>query len=158
TLDWLIARKTDGRVQNAMVQNLLRIGLYQIFWLDRIPNHAAVNETVELAKQRGARSQAGFINAVLRDYLRQLEPTRQLLADLKTQQPAVGHSHPEWLIARWQGRWGTQAVQQLLTWNNTPPKTFARVNTLKTEAGKLLSQWREEGVEYDFVRNDWLEA
>ncbi len=46
---------------------------------------------------------------------------------------------------------------QLLEWNNTPPKTFARVNTLKTDAGKLIEKWREENVEYDFVRRDWLE-
>ena len=44
-----------------------------------------------------------------------------------------------------------------MEWNNTPPKTFARVNTLKADAGKLLAQWREENVEYDFVRRDWLE-
>ena len=43
-----------------------------------------------------------------------------------------------------------------MEWNNTPPKTFARVNTLKTDPGKLLTQWREEGVEYDFIRRDWL--
>src|SRR5260221_13410427 len=53
TLDWLIARKTNGREQKPALQNLLRLGLYQIFWLDRIPDHAAVHETVELAKQNG---------------------------------------------------------------------------------------------------------
>jgi 16S rRNA (cytosine967-C5)-methyltransferase len=157
TLDWLIGRKTGGRVQNPMLQNLLRLGLYQIFWLERIPNHAAVHETVELAKQRGFRSQSGFVNAVLRDYLRQVEPTRQLLAELKTQEPALGYSHPEWLVARWEQRWGRESVKRLLAWNNTPAKSFARVNTLRNEAGKLLSQWRDEGVDYDFVRRDWLE-
>jgi len=53
TLDWLIARKTRGRTQKPRLQDLLRLGLYQIFWLERIPNHAAVHETVELAKQSG---------------------------------------------------------------------------------------------------------
>ena len=60
-----------------MLQNLLRLGLYQIFWLDRIPDHAAVHETVELAKQSGFRSQAGFVNAVLRGYLREFDATRR---------------------------------------------------------------------------------
>ena len=46
---------------------------------------------------------------------------------------------------------------QLMEWNNTPPKAFARVNTLKADPGKLLAQWRDENVEYDFVRRDWLE-
>jgi len=157
TLDWLIARKTNARAQKPALQNLLRLGLYQIFWLDRIPNHAAVHETVELAKQEGFHAQAGFINALLRGYLREADATRRLLADLKTQQPHLGYSHPEWLAARWQNRWGTDRAAQLMEWNNTPPKTFARVNTLKAEPGKLLAQWRDEGVDYDFVRRDWLE-
>jgi 16S rRNA (cytosine967-C5)-methyltransferase len=157
TLDWLISRKTADRAQKPALQNLLRLGLYQIFWLDRIPHHAAVHETVELARQSGFNSQAGFINAVLRGYLRELEDTRRLLAELKTREPHLGFSHPEWLTARWQHRWGTEPTARLMEWNNTPPHTFARVNTLKADAGKLLEQWRAEKVEYDFVRRDWLE-
>ena len=63
-LDWLIGRKTDGREPKTGLQNLLRLGLYQIFWLDRIPDHAAVHQTVELARQNGFDSQTGFVNAV----------------------------------------------------------------------------------------------
>lgn len=157
TLDWLIARKAKDRTQKPVLQNLLRLGLYQIFWLDRIPNHAAVHETVELAKQSGLGPKAGFVNAVLRGYLREFDATKVLLADLKTSQPHVGYSHPEWLVARWQGRWGPEETGKLMDWNNTRPKTFARVNTLKTDASKLLPQWRDENVEYDFVRHDWVE-
>jgi 16S rRNA (cytosine967-C5)-methyltransferase len=184
TLDWLIARKTDGREQKPALQNLLRLGLYQIFQLDRIPDHAAVHETVELAKQNGFGTQAGFVNAILRGYLREHDETKKLLAGLKISQPVLGWSHPEWLVARWQKRWGAERTAQLLEWNNTPPKTFARVNTLKfgragsplpaehpqvengahgvtrptfENAGDLLTRWRDEGVEYDFVRRDWLE-
>jgi len=156
TLDWLIARRTQ-KAPNPRLQNLLRLGLYQIFWLERIPNHAAVHETVELAKQAGFHAQAGFVNAMLRGYLREFKATRNLLANLKTNQPHTGFSHPEWLVARWQDRWGAQKAVQLMEWNNTPPKTFARVNLLKVEPGKLLAQWREEGVDYDFVRRDWIE-
>jgi len=156
-LDWLIARKTGGRVQKNALQNLLRLGLYQIFWLDRIPDHAAVHETVELAKQNGFGPQAGFVNAILRGYLREAAETKKLLAGLKISDPAIGFSHPEWLVQKWQKRFGEERRQQLLDWNNTPPKTFARVNTLKTDAGKLVEKWREENVEYDFIRRDWLE-
>jgi len=157
TLDWLIARKTAGRAQKPKLQSLLRLGLYQIFWLDRIPNHAAVHETVELAKHEGFHTQAGFINALLRGYLREFDATARLLAELKTQQPHLGYSHPEWLARRWHERWGADRAAQLMEWNNQPPKTFARVNTLKADPGKLLTQWRDEGVEYDFFRRDWLE-
>jgi 16S rRNA (cytosine967-C5)-methyltransferase len=188
TLDWLIARKTNGREQKPGLQNLLRLGLYQIFWLDRIPDHAAVHETVELAKHGGFGQQAGFINAILRHYLREFGETKTILAGLKTSQPALGWSHPEWLVARWQKHFGPEKTAQLLEWNNTPPKTFARVNTLKfsgtgvspvsfsaknpaasmqhtgetpvplpRNSGDLLTRWRDENVEYDFVRRDWLE-
>lgn len=176
TLDWLIARKTQGRTQKPGLQDLLRLGLYQIFWLDRIPDHAAVHETVEQAKRDGFGSQAGFINAVLRGYLRENEETRALLNELKTTQLALGYSHPEWLVTRWQKQFGDERTRQLLESNNTPPKTFARINTLNfgkasaaaeekrvhrgvpekiAEVGDFLAFWRDESVEYDFVTRDW---
>jgi 16S rRNA (cytosine967-C5)-methyltransferase len=156
TLDWLIAQKTNGRQQNFALQNLLRVGLYQIFWLDKIPPHAAVFEIVELAKQNGFASQAGFVNAILRNYLREFAATKKILAELKLKNPALGFSQPDWLVKKWQKKFGDEKTLQLLEWNNTPPKTFARVNTLKTDAGKLLEKWRAENVEYGFVRRDWL--
>jgi len=151
-LDWLIARKTGGREQKLPLQNLLRLGLYQIFWLDRIPDHAAVHETVELAKQNGFVPQAGFVNAVLRGYLREFDETKKILAELKISNPPIGFSHPQWLVEKWQKQFGEERTRQLLEWNNTPPKNFARVNTLKTDAGKLIEKWRDENVEYDFFR------
>ena len=156
TLDRLIARKTTpGREPRPALINLLRLGLYQIFWLDRIPPHAAVHETVELAKRSGYVSQSGFINAILRGYLREFEEVKKILADMKLSQPALGWSHPEWLVERWRKNYGEEQTRALLEWNNTPPKTFARVNTFKTDAGKLVERWRAENVEYDFCTRDW---
>jgi 16S rRNA (cytosine967-C5)-methyltransferase len=156
TLDRLIARKTTpGREPRPALINLLRLGLYQIFWLDRIPPHAAVHETVEQAKRSGYVSQSGFINAVLRAYLREFDEVKKILADMKISQPALGWSHPEWLVERWRKNFGDEKTRALLEWNNTPPKTFARVNTLKTDAAKLVERWREENVEYDFCTRDW---
>ena len=103
TLDWLIARKTAGRTQKPVLQNLLRLGLYQIFWLDRIPDHAAVHETVELARQSGFGPQAGFVNAVLRGYLREFDATRHLLAELKTD-AAAPRLFPSGMAGRRAGR------------------------------------------------------
>jgi 16S rRNA (cytosine967-C5)-methyltransferase len=157
TLDWLIARKTTGRVQKPALQTLLRLGLYQLFWLSRVPDHAAVHETVEEAKRGGFGPQAGFVNALLRGYIREMDATRAALESLREAQPHLGLSHPEWLVKRWLARFGAPATRQLLEWNNTPPPTFARVNTLKGDAGSLVTQWRDENVEYDFVRRDWIE-
>jgi 16S rRNA (cytosine967-C5)-methyltransferase len=146
TLDWLIAKKTQGRTQRATLQILLRLGLYQMFWLDRIPDHAAVHETVEIAKAMGMGPQAGFLNAVLRGCLRERPALEKELEDLKTTSPHLGHSHPQWLCARWEKRWGNEKLRALLEWNNTPPPTFARVNTLKTTPEKLAAQFESEGV------------
>jgi 16S rRNA (cytosine967-C5)-methyltransferase len=156
TLDRLIARKTDpARELRPALRNLLQLGLYQIFWLDRIPPHAAVHETVEQAKRAGYHSQAGLINAVLRSYLRETDEIKKILADMKVSQPALGWSHPEWLVEKWRKQFGDENTRQLLEWNNTPPKTYARLNTLKADAGRLIGKWREENVEYDFITRDW---
>lgn len=155
TLDWLIARKTQGRKQKPALDVLLRLGLYQMFWLERVPDHAAVNETVDLARLQGFGAQAGFVNALLRNYGREREATRQQLDALKHSDPALGWSHPGWLVSRWQAGWGPEPTAALLEWNNRPARTFARANTLKTDPGKLLERWREEGVEYDFRSWDW---
>jgi 16S rRNA (cytosine967-C5)-methyltransferase len=156
TLDALIARKTDPKRElRPALRNLLRLGLYQIFFLDRIPPHAAVHETVEEAKRAGYHSQAGMINAILRAYLRETDEIKKILADMKISQPAIGWSHPDWLVEKWRKNFGDEKMRALLEWNNTPPKTFARVNTLKTDAGKLVEKWREENVDYDFITRDW---
>ncbi len=154
SLDWLIARKTSGRTQKPMLRILLQLGLYQMFWLDRIPSHAAVNETVELAREFGLGQQAGFVNAVLRGYSREVAETRQLLVELKTRDAATGWSHPVWLWERWRQRWGEKAVE-LMQWNNTPPPTYARVNLLKTAPDKLVDSWKDEGVQFSPRKWDW---
>lgn len=156
TLDWLIGRRTGGREQVPAVRVVLRLGLYQLLWLDRIPAHAAVHESVELVRQLGCGPQSGFVNALLRGYAREQDATRRLLEDLKSSQPALGWSHPTWLVERWIAQRGRTDTRALLEWNNTPSETYARVNTLKTDAGRLLERWRFENVEYDFVRRDWL--
>jgi 16S rRNA (cytosine967-C5)-methyltransferase len=155
TLDWLIARKTAGRVQKPALQILLRLALYQIFWLSRIPDHAAVNETVELAKRSGFGAQSGFMNAVLRGYLRERETTEQLLADLKQTDPSLGYSHPKWLCERWEKRIGHDAMLRLLEWNNRPPLTYARFNALRAELNALREQWAREKVDAKLVPVDW---
>jgi 16S rRNA (cytosine967-C5)-methyltransferase len=150
-----MARKTADREQNASLRILLHLGLYQLFWLQRIPDHAAVHETVELAKRLGFGQQAGFLNAILRGYIRQREQTKQTLETLKKTDSAAGFSHPAWLVARWQARWGEARTAQLLTWNNRPPPMYARLNELKTDATRLTARWQQEGVEFAPREWDW---
>jgi 16S rRNA (cytosine967-C5)-methyltransferase len=155
TLDWLIDRKARRRRTEVGVRVLLRLGLYQLFWTDRIPDHAAVAETVILARRFGFGSQVSFVNAMLRSYAREKAATRQLLEELKLTQPHLGFSHPAWLVERWAARWGMDQTQRLLEWNNRAPVLYARLNTLRTDLQNLLAQWRAEEVEYGLRSWDW---
>ena len=153
-LDWLIDQKTDGRRQQSLTQILLRLGLYQIFQLDRVPDHAAVNETVNLARRHDLSNQSGFINAVLRNCLREKSTWIDRLSVLRKNQPAAGYSHPQWLVQRWRARW--QDYIELLEWNNLPPPIYARRNTQSVTAEELEAQWGREKVAAEPVKFSWL--
>ena len=104
-LDWLIERATKGRKQKPAVREILRLGLYQIFFLNRIPEHAIVDESVRLAKTESCLGQAGFINAMMRRFIREREPIFRDLSGLQEEHPALGQSHPDWLFKQWEQRW-----------------------------------------------------
>lgn len=156
-LDWLVARRTDGRPQKPALQSILRLGVYQVFFLDRVPDHAAVNETVVLARTGGFTSQSGFVNAVLRGLIREKDACREALAELRKTSPAVGWSQPQWLVDRWTASLAPEALETFLRWNNTPPETFARVNLLRTTPAAQAERWKNEGVEVTPVSADWVE-
>jgi len=154
-LDWLIRRRTDNRQQKLTLLVLLRLGLYQIFWLDRIPDHAAVNESVELARQLGCGPQSGFINAILRGCLRERDTLKRELLDLRRTDPALGWSHPQWLCDRWRARWSEASLQLFLEWNNRPPPTCIRVNRLKATPEELAAAFEKEAVLFTPRPLDW---
>jgi len=153
-LDWLIHQKTDGRRQQSLPQTLLRLGLYQIFQLDRIPDHAAVNETVRLARRHDLGSQSGFINAVLRRCLREKDSWLNKLGVLRKTQPALGYSHPQWLVQRWQDRWLDYI--KLLEWNNQPALVYARRSPLSATVEELETQWTQEGLVFERLKLGWI--
>jgi 16S rRNA (cytosine967-C5)-methyltransferase len=155
-LDWLIARKTQGRTQKGVLQILLRLGLYQAFWMDRIPDHALVNESVQLARDQGFGPQSGFINAVLRGCLRERDQLRAELAGLRTRDPHLGYSHPQWLWERWSKRLTASQLQELAEWNNTPAPVYARVNTLLTTPDELMTTLQQEGVTFSRPTFPWV--
>jgi len=155
-LDWIIQQSSDGRPQRPEVQDALRMGLYQLFWLDRIPAHAAVHESVDLIRASSAPAAAGFVNAILRNCERNRAEVLADLARLRDQDPATGWSHPAWLVDRWRSRFGPAGLRRLLEWNNSPPPTCARVNTLKTSTPALLERWAAEGVSARAIERPWI--
>ena len=133
-LDWIIATCCTRPVAqlSPWARHILRLGVYQLFWLDRVPQSAAVHTSVELAKHLTHRGIASLVNAVLRNLLRQRAPVcypdpRQT----PTRYLAVYHSHPEWLVERWVGRWGREIAERVLVANNQPAELNIYLNRLR---------------------------
>jgi 16S rRNA (cytosine967-C5)-methyltransferase len=127
-LDELIDRFRRGSLK-PLTQNLLRIGLYQLFKTG-IAEHAAVNETVDLARKH----ERALVNAILRSAQRQ-KP--ELLAEIETWSFENRYSHPEFLLERWFARYDAATVEALCRWNNDPPGVFARINPLAQDSEAL---------------------
>ena len=121
-----------------------------------MPDHAAVNEMVNIARQHDLARQSGFINAVLRNCLREREAWSKSLKELCERQPSIGYSHPQWLVQRWEDRW--ENYQTLLEWNNQPAPIYARRNTLRATDAELEAQWNSEGVTFEPADFPWLGA
>lgn len=122
------------------LREVLRLGAYQLTALDRVPPHAAVHTSVELAREAGGQRAAGFANAVLRRVRRPAapqSPATPTAAPAGTGDAAglaARYSHPEWLVRRWVARFGPEATERLLRWNNTRPALVLQPARASTDA------------------------
>jgi 16S rRNA (cytosine967-C5)-methyltransferase len=130
------------------IRNLLRITLYQITFLNRIPEYAAVNEAVNLAKAHAGSRVSGFVNGVFRNFIRLKktatppDPNTCGVAAL-----ADYWSHPEWLIKNWIEYLGSNDIAPLLAANNRQAPLVLRVNIIRTDREALLSAFKARGIE-----------
>lgn len=144
-LEWVIRQRCARSAPEPDVAALLMVGLYQILRMDTVPEFAAVHETVDAAKHMpGAHRAAGFVNRILRDVVRE-KPA--VLAAVAAQPLAVRESHPRWLVARWQGRFGEAETERLCRWNNVPAEVVLCLNPMRTNAVDFLAQLQAAGVE-----------
>jgi 16S rRNA (cytosine967-C5)-methyltransferase len=128
-LDFWIAQLRDAPVDNS-ARDILRLGLFQIMLLDT-PDHAAVFETVELARSHAR----GLVNAVLRRAVRE----KNRLTSLAEMQPIhVRWSEPQFLVEKWSRQFGSDLTVELCKWNNQPAPVYARINRLKTTVEDFL--------------------
>ena len=149
-LDFYLTEFVKGglRKLQPVVQDILRLGVYQIVFMDRIPPSAAVNEAVEQGKRYANPRAAGLINGVLRSVLRAGKDLPQP-SDLSTR-----YSHPEGLVELLRNNVGEDLLESLLQSHNTSPATVVQVNPLKTTEADLCRRWDEQGVTY--VPHPWM--
>lgn len=146
TIDWRLGLRSDrpiGRLPT-LVQNVLRLGAYQLLFLDKVPESAAVNESVHMMKRhskRLGRDWSGFVNALLRALLRQSEPGWPDAVSDPSAAFAVRYSCPGWLVERWCRQWGAERAENLCRASVELPPLTLRVNTLRTSRMALLQEF-----------------
>lgn len=151
TLDAIIDRlaKQPADRQPPNLKQLLRLGLYQLRYLDRIPDSAAVNTTVDLAKANGLGGLAGVVNGILRQYLR-LQQQQVEVLDLPSdsiERLGILYSFPNWTIEHWLAELGESETEQLCQAFNRVPQIDLRVNSLKIDRAQLIDIFQAAGIE-----------
>ena len=147
TIDWRLGpvlNKPLARLP-VVVQMLLRIGAYQILFLNRIPPSAAVSESVNLAKtqtRKLKRDWSGLVNAVLRALIREPSPPWPSLHEQASEALAVRYSVPEWLSRRWIERWGIERAQTACEQVSVIPPLTLRVNQRQVSRDEFLGRLR----------------
>ncbi len=149
TLDWrlnLVANRSMTRLPIPVAMTL-RLGAYQILYLDRIPPSAAVNESVKLSRSIRGRDWTGFVNGVLRNLIRQTPPSwpdrsKNLLVFL-----SIRYSCPQWLVERWLSFFGPTKTEWLCEATLKIPPITLRTNTLRCTREELATRLRNEGYE-----------
>lgn len=156
-LDFLIGSVSSRPVEKLTPQVLdaLRLGAYQLLFLTRIPQSAAVHETVELVKQHGNPAAAGYANGVLRALQRRLEQLPEVPKDDPLEYLSIRYSHPRWFVGKMCKRLGFADCEALLQADNAPAPVTARVNTLKLRRPELLALLAEQGIAAQ--PHPWLE-
>lgn len=155
-IDWQLAAFCHGPMKKLDVNVLcnLRVAVYQLLFLDKIPPSAAVNEAVALTRKHCHNPRAaGMVNGILRAILRQQELPVPTGCD-KVETLSLKYSHPRWLVEEFKAALGPDAVQELLESDNQRPPTTAQVNTLRSSTQQLIEELRTDGAEAEV--HPWL--
>jgi len=149
TLDFIIKQFSSIKVNkiSQWILNILRLGIYQIIYLDKIPDSAACNESVKLAKKYGHQASVKYVNAVLRNIARNKD---NIQYPNKKNQPveylSIQYSFPEWLIKKWISRYGFEFTESLCNASNNVAGISVRTNTLQVTPEELMDILMKEGV------------
>ena len=151
---WIISQMSKQPLKklHPSVRILLCISLYQLLYLTRIPESAAVNESVKIAKKLTHQGNVRFINGLLRNYLRQKE---NIVIPSETENPLLHdeltYCLPSWLIQRWEKEWGRDKALAIFSALNETPCMTIRVNSLKTTKEDFMKQLADNGIEAEDI-------
>jgi 16S rRNA (cytosine967-C5)-methyltransferase len=140
------------------VRAALRLGAYELAYLDGVPPRASVNEAVELVRAAGAGRATGLVNAVLRRVAEQIRPLLAALPEDTPQQAALKHSYPDWIAETWWREWGGDEALELMRVQNEPAETAVRV--VGTGEARVVEriepEWLEQGLVWPQSRGSQL--
>lgn len=153
-LDYVINQfsSTVTAKQKPVIRNILRMGVYQILYMDKVPESAACNEAVKLAEKKGFRNLKGFVNGVLRNIARNVDSIQY--PDKNTnivKYLSITYSMPEWIVDMWLKDFGIQVTESMLNSFTRNNHTFIRCNTSKITPDELLAKLKEQGVKASFA-------
>jgi 16S rRNA (cytosine967-C5)-methyltransferase len=148
-IDWIIEKNADfplKKIDHAVL-NILRLALHQIFFMDRIPDSAAVDEAVKQTKRSQPKHVVSFVNGILRNVCRHKDTIPFPDAEKNpVSYLSRFYSYPEWLVLRWLHAWGREFAEGLLAAGNRIPNLVIRTNVLKLSRSALLRELDEEGA------------
>ncbi len=152
TIDYVLSRyvKTTLKKLPFYTLNVLRSGLYQIMYMDRIPDSAAVNESVKLIKKSGESRNAGFVNAVLRNILRD---GVELPKGDSIKEMSIRYSCPEWIVESFVNDYGTEDAKAILEESLKAAPLTVRANTLKISAEELAKEFSNQGISAEIEKS-----
>lgn len=149
TLDYYLQPFIKGKKKiDDWVMTLLRISLYQMIFLDRIPIHAVIHEAVEIAKKKGHRGIGSFVNGVLRNIQRKGFPSISEIKDIK-KRLSIETSHPTWLINRWLKDYGNEITEKIAQINQQEKPQSIRIQPLKTTREEIIKKLQEINMEVE---------
>lgn len=146
-IDYIISKASNIKMKkiHPKILIVLKIGIYQLLFMDNIPSRAAVNESVNLAKKHGHGGSVRFVNGVLRNIDRNKEKYMTIDQEDDASRISIKYSHPKWMVKRWIKEYGVEFTESLCEANNETPKLNIRVNTLKTNKNKLKRDLMDKG-------------
>ena len=155
-LDFLISQFSSVEIErmDLFFKNILRLGIYDLLFMDSTPDYAAINESVEIAKTKISSKSGDLANAILRKVQREIDTLPKPNMENRTELIATTFSHPEWLVERWVKRFGEREAFQLMQANNQRPNYYLRANCLKTSPDTF--KLRMEKADVEFEESDWL--